>query len=241
MTIPIGSMTANFANADIAYTGIGMHVTDYGSSNASKLLHMTVEANSKLLVYKDGGIRIKSNIDPNSNIKLMHITNKDRDIISITSNTITYGHNVHFQNTVFVQSYAEGVRQEYVTNGTITIDLTKASAFRISSNTVPVTINSITILPAVSADSQALDPGSFYVSHSCLTLFDAGITIPDNVWANASVIWAANTKPSMPTSNNDTFSFSTVLTNSTGTTLPNFYYWREYWKGIILGQGFGTL
>lgn len=239
MTIPIGSMTANFSNADIAYTGIGMRVTDTGSSNGSKLLHLTAEQNTKFVVYKDGGIRINSNIDQNSNVKILHITNRGRDILSITPNNITYSQNVVFQNTISVKSYVETLEYAYVNtvNNSLTIDLSKASVFKVSHNGYPKTISSIAFKPANDQDSY-YGTESFFL-YSCILIMDGGITITNGAYTNAYIQWASNVKPTMPTSAGDMYSFSTALTNNR--RYSNMFYQEINWRGIILGEGFASV
>lgn len=230
-------MTANFASSNTVYTAIGMHVTDEGAANTSKLLHMTVDGESRFTIWKDGGLRISSNssLVP-GNTKLFQINDKGRDIISISANQISLGSNTVFNNTVIVGAHVESFIDVYTTDSVVTLDTTKASVFRIRSSNNYVSRIVLANAGYGIADGVIYSPnssGNAFPAIAITLVFGSGITIPTSVWDNAKVYWSFfNTYPTSPTGN-DVY----VLT-STYRESFEYPYTVLSWHGVVAGQNY---
>ena len=235
MTIPISGMTANFASSNTVYTAIGMHVTDEGAANTSKLLHMTVDAESRFTIWKDGGLRISSNSDlVPANTKLFQINDKGRDIMSISSDKIVLASNTIFRNNIIVGAHVESFIDVYTTNSVAILDVSKASVFKISSSNNYISriviAGADTILSAFEYGFYNPDITNNTFPSISFTLATAGnLTIPSSVWDTARIYWSYGFYPISPTSNDVYVITSTYRETPTGTMV---------WHGIIAGQDF---
>lgn len=229
MTIPIGSMTANFASSNTTYTAIGMHVTDTGSSNTSKLLHLTSDGESRVTIFKDGGLRISTGTaNTQSNTKLFQINDHGQDVISVSRDIMILSGNVVIPNTIIVGAYAEGFAYANTSNSVLILDLTQASVFRVISSNNYISKVLIKGMNGFPGGNEYVNGIQLYPTTSITLIMKNGTTIPSTAWNEQGINWAGSIAPTSPTGN-DVY----VLTSS---RLGN--YGSEFWFGIVAGQDF---
>lgn len=235
MTIPIGSMTANFVGSNTVYTAIGMHVTDESSANASKLMHLTVDGESRFTVFKDGGLRISTGTsNPPGNVKLLQISDNGKDVLSVSRDLMIISGNAVFRNNITVGAYAEGYSNVYTTNSVAILDVSKSSVFRLSSSNNHISRFVISGLEAFDGyySGFSYDWNAVRPAMSITLIMKNGTTIPAGAWragGDASAIyWSNGITPITPTGN-DVY----VLTNT-----YDLQGYQNIWYGIIAGQDF---
>lgn len=205
MTIPIGAVTANFANATFAYSGIGLNVRDNGSANSSKILHITANGNPRLTVFKDGGLRVSAN----TNLILPSIFDVDNKI-NVRRLVLEEKRDISSEINTHDKAFAEDYEHIRTTNGTVVINLANATTFRVESTT-----NTITNIQFVKpTDTHTLKDRVY----SCLVMFSGINTIPTNVWSNAGVVWMDCAEVSSNVSN----SFMTYFYSAESLSKPEF-------------------
>lgn len=182
MTVKIANLTAQFANSDITYVGIGLHVIDGASAPDSKILNFSVNSNNKFSIGKEGTVIINGYVP--DNIELMNIRERGNNLVRITNNVAA------MNTTTYVKSYAEG----YIEIGRVpggpavtdlVIDLSKASVFGTYSNIV----SSITFVPPNTLHNKR-------EAYSCSIIFyDSPWFTDTQMWENAGVKWSYGNPP----------------------------------------------
>ena len=195
MTQRIATVTANFKSG-YAYSGIGIDVRDNGSSNASKILLISTGTGPKLTVYKDGGLRLSSNIPSQNSYSIFYTTdifNLDnkltvKEYLIVEDADLSSDINTH--DTAFVEKH------EYIrsANGQVIINLANATTFFVESTT-----NTITDLQFVKPVDTHGDKDKTY---SCLVMFK-NVSVNTSVWSSAGVVWLDCLPP--VTNSNTTF------------------------------------
>lgn len=211
MTVKIGEMTANFSNAQIVYTAIGMLVTDNGSDENSKLLNLSVNADAKFAVYKDGSTKISTNYPLSSNNTILSINNANNNIITITPRNVQLNVDTKSNTHFFVKSYSEAA----VNTGSSTLfDLNQGSVFICRPTQFG---NAAFIKPNTSFN----DPLQTY---TCTVIVDRSATAPNGAWTTSSVIWPGGRYPA-PAGNTAVYNFMNI-----GST--------NFWYGFFAGENF---
>lgn len=196
MTVRIGEMSAEFANANVTFVAIGMTVNNAASAANSMLLNFNVNDNSVFSISKTGKTTINSNVG--NDTELMKIKNNNTEVVKLTSNV------AKMNATTYIKSYSEGYK--VLSGSSLNLDLSKASVF----GTTSTTINSITFsVPAV-------DPTETHVFSCSLVLFN-GATFGGSVWSNAGVQWSLGTIPTGLVG-------TTILTFMNVSSAPGIWY-----------------
>lgn len=198
MSVLISSVTANFANASFAYSAIGLDIRDYGSSNASKLLHITSNTDPRLTIFKDGGLRLKANsteslVDANARLirSNFDIFSVDGDL-KVRPNWLEQSKDISSEINTHDTAYAEEYQYIRTTNGAVVLNLANGTSFRVES-----TSNSITSLTFVKPTDTH---GPKSRAYSCFVMFSGINSINTIVWTNAGIVWLEGVPP--PATNN---------------------------------------
>lgn len=212
MTVKIGQLSANFTNPTIVYTAIGMNVTDEGSAASSKLLNLSVNNESKFIVFKSGETHIRSNFSPSSSNTIFNINNGANNLVSINPRTAQLNVDSKSNSHIFVKSYSEAALD---VGTSLVFDLGKASVFICS----PSVFNDATFIKpntAFSADTKQ--------SYSCTVIVRYAQTADASVWSGTDVVWPAGRYPN-PAGNVAVYNFF-----NTGST--------NYWYGTFGGENY---
>lgn len=182
MTINVGSMNAIFSNANINYTGIGVFVTDNYSRPNSNLLNFTVNNSPKFVTTKYGETKIVTSLPRASNTKILQVMSDCDDLVIAIPNRVTIKTpTTQSRNVTFSKTYSEGHITVYANSGSANIDITQGSIFHLKSSTN--TISSLKIYSPTSISGNANVTYSF-------SLVVSGITIANNIWDQANVVWS---------------------------------------------------
>ena len=232
MTVRIGSMATEWANSDIVYTAVGLHVTDNASSYNSKLINLSVDGNSKFTISKAGLFRITPDLPDDSSNAIFAIVNSGETLLDITPSTVHSTANVILEGqTNYITAYAEGL--QYIDMGgpgELLIDLGVASTFVVDQRAAGEA-GAITKITFVKPQTRI---DEFLRSYSCSIVFKGKISIPDAVWHSANVMWPGGLGKNV-TQNTSILSFI-------NTTTANRMHQNEYpsntWIAINSGIGF---
>lgn len=186
MTINLGSMNATFSNSLANFDAIGLSITDESSPGTSNLINFTVNNSPKFVIDKFGRTRILTRLPQTSNTKILQIVNDCQDlVIAVPSKVTIKTKTTQTKNVVYSKTYSQG--HLYVTasnTGIANIDITKGSVFHLRSPTN--TISQIILYTPLNLSNSANVTYSF-------SLIVKDITIGNNVWNAANVIWSNET------------------------------------------------
>lgn len=234
MPVRIGSMTTEWANSQIVYTAIGMHITDTASASDSKLINLSVNSNSKFSVDKTGLFRITPDLPANSTISLFSVVNSGEELIEITPNTWhNYSNVVLVGSTNYIKTYTEGLQYIQLNGaGTVTFDLGIASTFIVDAWAGNTSITGINFVkPGCVIDDYTR-------SYSCSVLFRGNIIISDAVWSSANVRWPGGVGPGGANRQVKNETILTFLNSTTDGGAGAYAYPSNTWIGISGGLGF---
>lgn len=196
MTVRIGEMSAEFANANTTFVAIGLTVNNAASGANSMLLNFNVNGNSKFSISKSGKTSI--NAYESANTELLKIKNYSNEIVKVSSEV------AKMNTTTYVKSYTEGYK--VVSGSSLILDLSQASVF----GTTSTTINSITF------SVPSIEPAEPHVFSCSLILFN-GANFGGSVWSNAGVVWSTGVEPTGLTG-------PTILTFMNVSNAPGVWY-----------------
>lgn len=197
MTVRIGEMTAEFANANTTFVAIGMEVNDLASNNNSMLLNFNVNDKSVFSVNKTGKTTINAN-NSNLNAELFNVKSSNNEIIKVTPNV------AKVNTTAYIKSYSEGYQT--LSGSSLVLNLAKASIFGTNQSSIS----------SIQFQTPSIETNETKVFSCSLVLFNSA-TFGGSVWSNAGVIWSGGLEPTNLTG-------PTVLTFMNISSAPSVWY-----------------